>query len=139
MTNVDMRAGGKGRKDRNAAIAAELFATLDATHGNAAQARSLNAIIERATVRYIEATARKQARIERTHDAADEELAQAEEQAQAQPVKQRKARKVVTATPINVKPEEWAAVREDADREDAFIARMRALAAQNEAEGIATA
>ncbi len=55
---------GPGVRHANAAIAAEVFDTLAATHGNSAQAKSLRAILDRATVRFtakIEKIAAKQA------------------------------------------------------------------------------
>lgn len=62
MTSTTLVRSGLGRKDSNAALADEFFATLEATHGNSAQAKSLLALLRRAEARHAERTARKQAK-----------------------------------------------------------------------------
>lgn len=53
---------GLGRKDSNSALADEFFSTLEATHGNSAQAKSLLAMLNRAESRLAAKAARKDAK-----------------------------------------------------------------------------
>jgi hypothetical protein len=127
-----LRESGIGAKDRRAALAAEFFATLDATHGNSSQAKALNAILSRAEVRYAKVAARKAAKVA----AAAEPVA---EPKVAKVAKSRKASAKVAAPKVakvrSVDPD----TRADADEFDAdasgFVARMRAAAAAAEAAG----
>lgn len=120
--------GGKGRKDRNAAIAAEVFETLANTHGNSAQAASLHAILDRALVRYTERAARKALKAGASESAVVETI-------ERPAAKTRKPRGKAASKARTTEPSEDAAVAADAPREADFVARMRALAADAEQAG----
>lgn len=126
-----LRESGKGSKDRRAALALEFFATLDATHGNSAQAKSLHAILDRALVRYQRKVERKAARAASKAS----ESAPAPKASKSKASKPRKASKSKASKATTVEVEDAAAVAADAPGRADFQARMRALAAQAEAEG----
>jgi hypothetical protein len=118
----DLRNGGIGSKDRRAALTREFLATLDATHGNSAQSKSLRAILDRAASRYAATLDRKASKA-------------ASKAAEAEPVKPRKAsRKASKATAEANGGEDTATTAEAQDRAS-FVKRMRKLAAQAESEG----
>ena len=125
-----LRNGGIGSKDRRAALAAEFIATLDATHGNSAQSKSLHAILTRAAERY---TVKAERKAERAADAADAELAEAEEETPPAPVKPSKPRSKRSKSTGDAALD--AVIDADEEREAGFVARMRALAAEAEASG----
>jgi hypothetical protein len=123
-----LREGGKGSKDRRAAVALEVFATLDSTHGNSAQAKSLHAILDRALERYNRKVARKAAKAAKV--AAEVAPVKASKSASKSASKASKPRKART-----VEVEDAKAVEDDAPARESFVARMRALAADAEASG----
>lgn len=90
---------GPGVRHANAAIATEVYETLDATHGNSAQAKSLRAILTRAETRF---TA-KMAKIAARQAENDGENSEAAEEAAPAP-KARKARKP-RAPKVEAQPE----------------------------------
>jgi hypothetical protein len=121
----DLRNGGLGSKDRRAALAREFLATLDATHGNSAQHKSLTAILDRAASRYAATLDRK----------ASKAASKADSEPQPEPRKaSRKASKASKASaPVN--GGEDAASDSEAQDRASFVKRMRKLAAQAESEG----
>jgi hypothetical protein len=122
---TDLRNGGIGSKDRRAALTREFLATLDATHGNSAQSKSLRAILDRAASRYAATLDRKASKA-------------ASKAAEAEPVKASKprkaSRKASKATAEANGGEDTATTAEAQDRAS-FVKRMRKLAAQAESEG----
>lgn len=130
-----MSASGAGRKDRNSALAAEFFETLANTHGNSAQAASLNAILERAANRYARKVERKAAKAQGAPFADGTALSKGTNKAR----KSSKAASKPTASKARTtEVAEDAAVAADLPARDSFVARMRALAASNESEGVRT-
>lgn len=120
-----LREKGIGTKDRNAALAAEFWATLDATHGNSAQAKSLAAIVKRAEERHAAIVARKAAKAAaRGEDAADESDENGGEDAATDTEAQDRAA-------LKSKSGKGRSKRE----RKSFVKRMQALAAEAEAEG----
>ena len=128
MANIEttLTRSGIGTKDANAALAAEVYATLEATNGNSAQAKSLVAIIRRAEQRLAQRLARKALKAGASESAVVEQIERPAAEAQAS----KRASKART-----VEHAEVAAVDADASAERSFVERMRALAAQAEASG----
>lgn len=123
---------GIGTKDSNSALAAEVFATLDSTNGNSAQAKSLVAIIRRAEVRLAERLARKAARKGEGEQASEDA---GDEPAPAPRKRSRKPAKVTQAkADAGIGEHDPDPLAPDPD----FVARMRAAVARNEAEGVRT-
>lgn len=150
MANIEttLIRSGIGTKDSNAALAAEVFATLDATNGNSAQAKSLVAIIRRAESRLADRLARKAARkgaseqvgVTLTPEQAGEHAwPQASDDADDVPAparkRTRKGAKVTQAkADAGLGEHDPDPLAPDPD----FLSRMRAAAARNEAEGVRT-
>ena len=135
MANIEttLVRSGIGTKDSNAALAAEVFATLEATNGNSAQAKSLVAIIQRAESRLASRLARKAAKAQASGGEQAGEQASEDAGDAPAPAPAKSAKRVRT-----IEVEDAAAVEADAPRERDFVARMREIAARNEREGIRT-
>jgi hypothetical protein len=119
----DLRNGGLGSKDRRAALAREFLATLDATHGNSAQHKSLTAILDRAASRYAATLDRK----------ASKAASKADSEPQPRKASRKASKASKASAPVNG-GEDTATTAEAQDRAS-FVKRMRKLAAQAESEG----